>query len=132
MGGPGSIRPVSVGYTYTALLPEPRHHGNLIRLSTDQLKGVVSIDPVVLQDVDLYWRKLLEVCAVERLPVRCRTVVPENYARLPAHMSLTSKLLASPRALTRIQLYCKNRPGYIVPGVLGGEEVGPLCCCPAH
>ena len=75
------------------------------------------------QEVDLYWRKLLEVCAVERLQVRCRMVVPENYARLPAHMSLTAKLLASPRALTRIQLYCKNRPGYIVPGVLGGEEV---------
>lgn len=77
----------------------------------------------VVQEVDLYWRKLLEVCAVERLQVRCRSVVPENYARLPAHMSLTAKLLASPRALTRIQLYCKNRPGYIVPGVLGGEEV---------
>ena len=50
-------------------------------------------------------------------------VIPENCSRLPAHMSLTAKLLASPRALTRIQLYCKNRPGYIVPGTLGGEEV---------
>jgi len=50
-------------------------------------------------------------------------VVPENCSRLPGHMSLTAKLLASPRALTRIQLYCKNRPGYIVPGTLGGEEV---------
>lgn len=75
------------------------------------------------QEVDTYWRKLLEVCAVDKLAVRCRMVVPENCSRLPAHMSLTSKLLASPRALTRIQLYCKNRPGYIVPGTLGGEEV---------
>ena len=38
-------------------------------------------------------------------------------------MSLTSKLLASPRALTRIQLYCRGRLGYIVPGMLGPEEV---------
>lgn len=75
------------------------------------------------QEVETYWRKLLEVCAVDRLQVRCRTVVPENFNRLPAHMSLASKLLASPRALARIQLYCRNRPGYIVPGVLGGEEV---------
>lgn len=81
-----------------------------------------------MQEVDLYWRKLLEVCSVDRLPVRCRMVVPENFNRLPAHMSLASKLLASPRALARIQLFCKNRPGYIVPGVLGGEEV----CCRLH
>jgi len=73
--------------------------------------------------VETYWRKLLEVCAVDKLAVRCRMVIPENCSRLPAHMSLTAKLLASPRALTRIQLYCKNRPGYIVPGTLGGEEV---------
>ena len=81
-----------------------------------------------VQEVDLYWRKLLEVCAVDRLPVRCRIVVPENFNRLAAHMSLASKLLASPRALARIQLYCKNRPGYIVPGLLGGEEVGYVLC----
>ncbi len=73
--------------------------------------------------METYWRKLLEVCAVDKLAVRCRMVIPENCSRLPAHMSLTAKLLASPRALTRIQLYCKNRPGYIVPGTLGGEEV---------
>ena len=73
--------------------------------------------------METYWRKLLEVCAVDKLAVRCRMVIPENCARLPAHMSLTAKLLASPRALTRIQLYCKNRAGYIVPGTLGGEEV---------
>ena len=76
-----------------------------------------------MQEVEVYWRKLLEVCQVERLAVRCRMVVPENHARLPAHMSLTSKLLASPRALTRIQLYCRGRLGYIVPGMLGPEEV---------
>lgn len=71
----------------------------------------------------MYWRKLLEVCQIERLAVRCRMVVPENCTRLPGHMSLTSKLLASPRALTRIQLFCRGRLGYIVPGVLGPEEV---------
>lgn len=71
----------------------------------------------------------MEVCAVDRVAVRCRMVVPENFSRLPPHMSLASKLLSSPRALARIQLYCKNRPGYIVPGVLGGEEV---CCLLRH
>lgn len=80
-------------------------------------------DSLTVQEVEVYWRKLLEVCQVERLAVRCRIVVPENSMRLPGHMSLTSKLLASPRALTRIQLYCKGRLGYIVPGMLGPEEV---------
>ena len=72
---------------------------------------------------------------MDKLAVRCRMVIPENCARLPAHMSLTAKLLASPRALTRIQLYCKNRPGYIVPGTLGGEEVSAptrLCLFDLH
>ena len=82
---------------------------------------------MLLQEVEVYWRKLLEVCQVDRLAVRCRMVVPENCSRLPAHMSLTSKLLASPRALTRIQLFCRGRLGYIVPGVLGPEEVTTLC-----
>lgn len=85
--------------------------------------------------METYWRKLLEVCAVDKLAVRCRMVIPENCARLPAHMSLTAKLLASPRALTRIQLYCKKRAGYIVPGTLGGEEVSAparLCWSGLH
>ncbi len=72
---------------------------------------------------------------MDKLAVRCRMVIPENCGRLPAHMSLTAKLLASPRALTRIQLYCKNRPGYIVPGTLGGEEVSAptrLCLFGLH
>ncbi|DBA85977.1 TPA: hypothetical protein ACH3X1_005515 [Trebouxia sp. C0004] len=106
--------------------PQLRENSQMARLCdlADPLVEVVYVAPFNLpQEVETYWRKLLEVCAVDKLAVRCRLVIPENCSRLPAHMSLTAKLLASPRALTRIQQYCKNRPGYIVPGTLGGEEV---------
>ena len=99
---------------------------NVVAVSLVLLFTATVAELSLVQEVETYWRKLLEVCAVDRLQVRCRTVVPENFSRLPAHMSLTSKLLASPRALARIQLYCRNRPGYIVPGVLGREEVGTV------
>lgn len=52
-----------------------------------------------------------------------RIVVPENHARLPGHMSVTAKLLASPRALKRISAAVQGRLSYIVPGNVGDEEV---------
>ncbi|DBA72938.1 TPA: hypothetical protein ACH3X2_009891 [Trebouxia sp. C0005] len=106
--------------------PHMRENSQMARLCdlADPLVEVVYVAPFNLpEEVETYWKKLLEVCAVDKLAVRCRMVIPENCGRLPAHMSLTGKLLASPRALRRIQLYCRNRPGYIVPGILGGEEV---------
>ena len=50
-------------------------------------------------------------------------MVPENHARLPGHMSVTAKLLASPRALKRIAAAVHGRLSYIVPGNVHDEEV---------
>ena len=74
--------------------------------------------------MDTYWRKLLEVCGAANVAARCRVVTPENAGRLPVSMSLTSKLLASPQAIRRIRMLCRGRQGYIVPGIVGEEEVG--------
>lgn len=77
-----------------------------------------------MQDVDVYWRKLLEVCGASQVATRCRVVVPENVSRLPPNLSLCSKLLGSPRALRRVRMLCRGRQGYIVPGGrMGAEEV---------
>ena len=73
--------------------------------------------------MDTYWRKLLEVCGAANVAARCRVVTPENAGRLPVSMSLTSKLLASPQAIRRIRMLCRGRQGYIVPGIVGEEEV---------
>lgn len=54
---------------------------------------------------------------------RYRIVFPENHARLPAHLSTAAKLLASPRALKRLRASVAGRMGYVVPGVVGDEEV---------
>lgn len=56
----------------------------------------------------------------------CRIVHPENSERLPSKMSLSAKLLGSPRALDRIRNFIHGRKGYIVPGIVGYEEIS-LC-----
>lgn len=52
-----------------------------------------------------------------------RIIHPENTSRLPPHMSLTAKLLSSPRALQRIINFIHGRPAYIVPGIVGDEDI---------
>lgn len=74
-------------------------------------------------DVTAYWDKLLEVGGVGDPSSRYRLVWPENHGRLPAHMSTAAQLLASPRALKRLRAAVQGRMGYIVPGVVGDEEV---------
>ncbi|EFJ52332.1 hypothetical protein VOLCADRAFT_102998 [Volvox carteri f. nagariensis] len=76
-------------------------------------------DPEVMH----YWNKLLEVGGVRDPASRYRIVVPENYVRLPGHMSVTAKLLSSPRALKRIAAAVHGRLAYIVPGNVHDEEV---------
>lgn len=54
---------------------------------------------------------------------RFRIVHPENFTRLPARLPLTSKLIASPRALARVRACMRGRPAFIVPGAVGDPEV---------
>jgi len=74
------------------------------------------------EDVTHYFSKVLEIGGVSEPQKRYKVVVPENHARLPASFSLTSMLLYSPKALKRILTFCKGKPAYIVPGVIGPEE----------
>ena len=74
-------------------------------------------------DVAHYFAKVLEIGGVEEPEKRYKAVVPENYHRFPAHFSLTLLLLYSPRALRRIAIFCRGKPAYIVPNVVGPEEL---------
>lgn len=56
----------------------------------------------------------------------CRIVHPENSGRLPSKMSLTAKLLSSPRALHRIRNFIHGKKTFLIPGIVGDEEIS-LC-----
>jgi len=85
---------------------------------------VLYVAPFPLHDdVAQYFAKVLEIGGVEEPQKRYKAVVPENYHRFPAHLSLTSLLLYSPRALRRIANFCRGKPAYIVPNVVGPEEL---------
>ena len=69
-----------------------------------------------------YFVKILEIGGVAEPTKRFKIVVPENHARMPRSLSLTSLLLYSPKALKRIKRFCRGRPAYIVPNMIGPEE----------
>jgi hypothetical protein len=90
----------------------------------DPLVDVVFIAPTpVSLIVEQYWLKLLEAGGVADPAARVRIVHPENGTRLPERLPLTTKLLASPRALARLRHAIRGRPAFIVPGVVGDAEV---------
>ena len=66
--------------------------------------------------------QVLEIGGVSEPAKRVKIVVPENHARLPSSLSLTTALLYSPKALRKIATFCKGKPAYIVPSVVGPEE----------
>ena len=84
---------------------------------------VLYVAPFPLNDdVTHYFGKVLEIGGVPEPAKRYKIVVPENHARLPSSLSLTSMLLYSPKALKKILTFCKGKPAYIVPSVIGPEE----------
>ena len=90
----------------------------------DAKSDVVYIAPAPVDAaVEQYWTKLLEAGGVAEAASRFRIVHPENYVRLPERLSLTSKLLASPRALRRVKLMVQGRAAFIVPGAIGDAEI---------
>jgi hypothetical protein len=54
---------------------------------------------------------------------RYRVLWPDNYSRLPTHMSTTAKVLSSPTAMKRLKAAVSGRLVYVVPGAVGDEEV---------
>eukprot|EP00658_Telonema_sp_P-2_P038279 TRINITY_DN27499_c0_g1_i3.p1 TRINITY_DN27499_c0_g1~~TRINITY_DN27499_c0_g1_i3.p1 ORF type:complete len:172 (+),score=31.35 TRINITY_DN27499_c0_g1_i3:185-700(+) len=72
---------------------------------------------------DSYYTKLLTVAGVANASQRFRFIVPENFDRLRRTHSLATVLLYSPRALKRISTFVGDRPAYIVPNLVGADDV---------
>ncbi|GFR40108.1 hypothetical protein Agub_g662, partial [Astrephomene gubernaculifera] len=108
---------------HSMLLREAAQLARLCDLSEPLVDLILVLPSPPDPEVIHYWNKLLEVGGVSDPTSRYRIVVPENYTRLPGHMSVTAKLLASPRALKRISAAVNGRLSYIVPGNVHDEEV---------
>lgn len=85
---------------------------------------VIYVAPFPLNDDTVsYFQKVLEIGGAAEPAKRFRIVVPENYHRFPAHCSLATLLLYSPRALRRIANLVRAKDAYIVPNVVGPDEL---------
>ena len=89
---------------------------------------VIYVAPFPLApDLMQYYSKLLQVSGHERPEDRFKVVFPENYDRFPSHFSLATVLAYSPRCLRRIKNFCKGKESYIVPGVVGPDDLKVAC-----
>uniref|UniRef100_A0A7S0VNS7 IQCH-like ATP-grasp domain-containing protein n=1 Tax=Hemiselmis tepida TaxID=464990 RepID=A0A7S0VNS7_9CRYP len=85
---------------------------------------VVYVSPFPLSpDVVQYYTKFLQIQGLEHPDDRFKCVHPENYDRFPSHFALATTLLYSPRCLKRIANYCKGKEAYIIPGIVGPDDV---------
>lgn len=104
--------------------------GNLVHIECSSLvlvrEGYVYCDCAE----DLHQRVLQG--GVSRPESRYRVVYPENSPRMPSRLSLTAKLLSSPRAMRRLSIACKDRLAVIIPSI-GVPLLLPLYCqsCPS-
>ncbi|KAJ1617653.1 hypothetical protein T492DRAFT_849923 [Pavlovales sp. CCMP2436] len=85
---------------------------------------VIYVAPFPLnEDTVSYFQRVLEIGGTHDPAKRFRVVVPENYHKFPSHCSLATLLLYSPRALRRIANFCRAKDAYIVPNVVGPDEL---------
>ncbi|KAG5490544.1 hypothetical protein JKF63_00664 [Porcisia hertigi] len=105
---------------------EARQLGQLTRLSmlADPNVHIVFVVPVKPElEIQQYYTTLLAESGVSNIPGRLTFVVPENASRLPPGMSLTRLVLLSPRLLKLLSGMCTGKPAFIIPGVVGTEEL---------
>ncbi|KPA80269.1 hypothetical protein ABB37_04567 [Leptomonas pyrrhocoris] len=105
---------------------EAQQLGQLTRLSmlADPRVQVVFVVPEKPeQEIRQYYEKLLAESGITNVAGRLTYVVPENAARLPAGLSLTRMILLSPRLLKLLSALSTGKPAYIVPAVVGPEEL---------
>mmetsp|Transcript_30 Transcript_30/g.78 ORF Transcript_30/g.78 Transcript_30/m.78 type:complete len:1089 (+) Transcript_30:71-3337(+) len=103
-----------------------RQNGQLARLTwiADPSVEVIYVSPFPLSpDVLQYYGKLLQIGSSSGAEERYKIVHPENHSRFPAHMSLASVLRHSPRCLRRIRNFLRGKDAYIIPGVVGPDDV---------
>jgi hypothetical protein len=93
-------------------------------LRDDPLASVVYVAPFgVTADVMQYYMKMLSVGGVSDAEERVKLLVPENFDRFPAHFSLSKLCLYSPVFLRRLKAHVRGREAYLVPGVVGDEDL---------
>jgi IQ domain-containing protein H len=105
---------------------EAQQLGQLTRLSmlADPRVQMVFVVPEKPEaEVQQYYLRLLTEGGVSNVAGRLTYVVPENAARLPSRLSLTRMVLLSPRLLKLLAALCTGKPTYIVPAVVGAEEL---------
>lgn len=105
---------------------EAQQLGQLTRLSmlVDPKVQIVFVVPEKPEaEIQQYYQKLLTESGVANVAGRVTYVVPENAARLPAGLSLTRMVLLSPRLLKLLSALSTGKPAYIVPAVVGPEEL---------
>eukprot|EP00002_Diphylleia_rotans_P032497 TRINITY_DN6832_c0_g3_i2.p1 TRINITY_DN6832_c0_g3~~TRINITY_DN6832_c0_g3_i2.p1 ORF type:complete len:1023 (+),score=225.37 TRINITY_DN6832_c0_g3_i2:269-3070(+) len=85
---------------------------------------VLYVSPFPLTtDMLQYYQKLLEIGGIENADTRYKVIYPENAQRFPDHYSLSTVLYYSPRCLKRIRNYVRGKIAYIVPGVMGFDDI---------
>ena len=90
----------------------------------DPLVDVVYVSPFpVSDDLRQYYMKVLQIGGIEGVEQRFTIVYPENYDRFPAHFSLATTVLYSPKCIKRIRHLAHGKYSYVVPGVVGPDEV---------
>ncbi|EKF33134.1 hypothetical protein MOQ_003008 [Trypanosoma cruzi marinkellei] len=100
--------------------------GQLTRVADlrDPLVDVIMLAPFRPEpEVLEYYFTLLEDSGVVNPRGRLTLLVPEDAKRLPSVLSLTRLVLLSSRLMKCLSSLCKGRPAYVVPGVIGAEEL---------
>lgn len=100
--------------------------GQLTRLCdlVDPRVDIVMVAPFKPEpEVMAYMHSLLEEAGVSNAEGRFTLLVPEEAQRLPDGMSLTRLVLMSARLMKMLRAICTGRSAFIVPGVVGPEEL---------
>lgn len=90
----------------------------------DPLIEVVMISPFRVDNEALqYYLNVLKAAGVPSPEARLTILVPENAKRLPQTLSLTKLVIMSSKTMKCLSSIIKGKPAYIVPGVVGPEEL---------
>eukprot|EP00756_Hemistasia_phaeocysticola_P027353 Hpha_TRINITY_DN16114_c4_g2::TRINITY_DN16114_c4_g2_i1::g.5597::m.5597 len=85
---------------------------------------VIYVSPFPIEAEALqYYTRILQVNGVQNVEGRLQILVPENKSRVPGAISLSKSTLFSARHLKRLAAVTKGKNAYIVPGVVGHEEL---------
>ena len=95
----------------------------LFALQDSQVDVVYVSSVEIASDLIKLYSKVLEVGEVERADSRFHVITPEIMNRMPPHLSVTTALLYSPKAIKRIRSLIRGRTAYIVPGVMSKDEI---------